>query len=125
MVFTSGLMTESTRAAAHSVELQASGHVRNLRLYDRPGDDARRHKGDLWTFSMLDFGIPNMCITIGDIRRVSIIEGSNDGWHIDSIVTIVKDLVGGYELLTRDFGANRWIDGNSNSTYRRFELTRN
>ena len=94
-------------------------------MYDRPGDDAFEHKGDLWTFPMANFGIPDSCINIREIRRVSIIEAGNDDWHIDSIVTIVKDSFGGYQLLTRDFGANRWVDGNSLTSRRRFELTHN
>lgn len=124
MAFTSGI-THAGTDGSHSVELQASGHVRSLQLYDRPGNDALEHKGDLWTFSISRFGIPDSCIMINEITSVSIIESSNDGWNIESIVTIVGDTSGGYQLLTRNFGANRWIDGDGDNFYRRFLLTRN
>ena len=35
------------------------------------------------------------CITIGEISGASIVENGNDGWNIDSIVTLVKDDDGG------------------------------
>ena len=70
-----------------------------------------------------DFHFPDTCITIGDIRKVFIIEGSTDGWNIDSITTLVKDSLGGIQLLTRDLDVNRWVDGDSDYTRRRFELT--
>ena len=122
MAFTSGLLNSGTVDAAHAIELQASGQVRSLQLYDRPGDDTLPNKGDLWTFSIASFGIPDSCITISDIRGVSIIESSDDGWNIESIVTIVESS-GRYQLLTRDFGANHWVDGDGPNSRRRFDLT--
>jgi hypothetical protein len=122
MAFTSGVQYAGTDAG-HSVELLVSGRVGSLRLYDRPGNDALEHKGDHWVFPLASFNL-NHCITLRDITRVSIIESSNDGWNIASIVTIVRDTSGRYQLLTRDFGANRWIDGNAHDSHRRFELTR-
>ena len=39
MAFTSSLAAAGTDAG-HGIQLQVNGQVRNLRLYDRPGDDA-------------------------------------------------------------------------------------
>lgn len=123
MAFTSGVGSAGSDTS-HMVEVQLSGYqVRNLRLYNRPGDDMLAHKGDLWELNFADFHFTYSCIRITEIRRVSILEGGNDGWNIDSIVTLVKDSSGGIQVLTQDLDVNRWIDGNSHHSYRRFELT--
>ena len=110
---------------SHAIELQARGYVRSRRFYNRPGDDAVEHKGDLWSFAVSAFGIPGGCVRINDIEKVFVIESSNDGWNIQSIVTIVRDQYGGFQLLTRDFDVNQWIDGNAHHSHERFELTLN
>jgi hypothetical protein len=126
MAFTSGALTAGNNAAQpHRVELQASGYTRNQLLYDRPGNDALENKGDHWIFSILSFHIPDSCVTMQNITRVAITQSSTDGWLIESIVTIVRDTLGRYQLLTRDIGANRWVDGDGPNSYRRFVLTRN
>ena len=125
MAFTSGI-SEAGTDDGHGIELQVNGHIRSLPLYNRAGDDASKNKGDLWEFSMSSFGFPNSCITIEDIEAVSIVERSNDGWNIASIMTVVEDMLGGFKLLTRDFDVNRWIDGNHDDLSRRsFKLTFN
>ena len=122
MAFTSG-RTNAGTDAGHSVELRTRrGQSRNLRLYDRPGDDALENKGDLWEFSISSFRFTDSCITTGDICGVSIIQSSNDGWNIQSIVTLVKDSGNRVNLLTQHFGVNRWIDGNAHNSHRRFDL---
>ena len=55
---------------------------------------------------------------------MSIIERSNDGWNIESIVTLVRDSYGGVEVLTQDFHVNRWVDGDAHYSHRQFPLTR-
>ena len=122
MAFTSGVL-HGGADSQHSVELQANGHTRNLRLYDRTGDDMLSHKGDLWKLNLSDFHFIETCIKFADITRVSIIESSDDGWNIDSIVTFVKDSEGGVEVLTQNLDVFRWIDGDAHYTHRRFELT--
>lgn len=62
----------------------------------------QKNKGDLWKINFSDFGFTDGCITIGEISGASIVENSNDGWNIDSIVTLVKDNRGGVEVLTQD-----------------------
>ena len=122
MAFTSGLDNAGTDEG-HGIELQVNGLRRGLPLYNRHGDDALENKGDLWEFSLSSFNFPASCIT--KIEKVYIVERSNDGWNIGSIVTIVEDSLGVLQLLTRDFNANRWIDGNADLSYRHFELTHN
>ena len=67
MAFTSG-KRHGDSDAGHTVEILAAGHVRNLRLYDRPGDDYSKHKGDLWKFNIDSFHFPFSCLTISKIK---------------------------------------------------------
>ena len=87
-----------------------------MTLYDRPGDDFQSNKGDLW-----DFSLPS-CITLSAIQRVSVVENGNDGWNIGSIVTLVRDPADRIQVLTQNFGVNRWIDGDDEPAHRRFDL---
>ena len=121
MAFTSGVQHGGSDAG-HAVEILAGGAVRNLRLYDRPGNDMMSHKGDLWKFNFTEFRFVDRCISIHEIQAVSIIESGLDGWHIDSIVTLVKDSGGGIQTLTQNLDANHWISGNYHA-HRRFQLT--
>ena len=82
----------------------------------------RKNKGDLWKVSFSSFGFS--CVKIGQIANVAIIESSNDGWNIESIATFVKGSGGGFQVLTQDFDVYRWIDGDGDSSHRRFDLTR-
>ena len=123
MAFTSSVQNAGTNAG-HGIQLQVNGQVRNLRLYDRPGDDALENKGDLWRFEISNFRFADSCIRIGEIQSVTITERSNDGWNIESIVTLVRDSRGGVGLLTQDFHVNRWVDGNAHHSHRQFTLTR-
>lgn len=121
LAFTSGLNHAGTDSG-HNVEVNVRGAARHRPLYDRPGDDAMKHKGDLWVYNFSQFGFPYSCIKIGDIRTVSITEGSNDGWNIESIVVLVVDAHGGAEAITADFGVNQWVDGDGSQSHRRFTL---
>ncbi len=127
MAFTSGIHSAESNAEStggHAVEIVITGHhARNVRLYNRPGDDMMLHKGDLWKINITDFHFPDSCINITEIQRVSIIETDFDGWNIESIVTLVKDSGGGVQMLTQNLDVNRWIDGDGHYTSRRFELT--
>ena len=108
MAFTSGVASAGSNSH-HSVEILSNGVVRHMRLYDRPGDDMLSHKGDLWKINFSNFHFSDPCITLGEIQSVSIIESNNDGWNIDSIVTLVKDSGDGIQVLTQDLDVNRWI----------------
>ena len=107
---------------SHSVQLESNGIVRTRSLYNRPGDDYLSNKGDLWSFSFSSsFGLS--CIRISDIDRVSIVESANDGWNIETIVTLVSDSSSRLQVLTRDFDVYRWIDGDGPASHRRFDLS--
>ena len=75
------------------------------------------NKGDLW-----EFNLPS-CITLHAITRVSVDANGNDGWNIESIVTLVRDTDNKIQLLTQDFSVNRWIDDNDELEHRNFTLT--
>ena len=73
---------------------------------------------------MTSFHFTDSCITIGEISRVSIVERSDDGWIIDSIVTMAKDADGGIQILTQDLDVNRLVDDDGRNPLNwRFELT--
>jgi hypothetical protein len=122
MAFTSGIDNAGSDTS-HIIEVQAAVQVRSLVLYDRPGDDMQKNKGDLWKIDFSDFQFTDGCITIGEISGASIVENGNDGWNIDSIATLVRDNRGGVEILTQDLDVFRWIDGDDLPQYRRFDLT--
>ena len=120
MAFTSGLGGAESDTS-HSIQIQLNGIVRTVTLYDSPGDDFVANKGDIWTIGLSSFGFSDSCIRIPEIQRVSIIASGNDGWNIATIVTLVSDS-SYYQVLTEDFGVNHWIDGDSYSSQRRFDL---
>ena len=122
MAFTSGLENAESDTR-HTVEIQASGEVQQQQLHDRPGDDYTSNKGDLWKMNISTFGFRDVCITLSEIQRVSIVASGNDGWNIDSIVTLIKDSAGGIQILSQDLDVNRWIDGDSVDSHKRFNLT--
>ena len=123
MAFTSGVSGGGSDAG-HSVELHTCDQTRNLQLPNLPGDDYLSNKGDLWKLNISDFLFTGSCITLSDIKRVSIIERSNDGWHIESIATFVLDTKTNTQILTQDLDVNKWIDGDSLASKRRLELTK-
>jgi hypothetical protein len=103
MAFTSGLPSAGSDST-YQIQLRYSGTVRTFPFYDRPGDDLQSNKGDLWRFSL------SGCITLSAISGASIVADGTDGWNIGSVVTLVRDTLGRIQVLTRDFGANFWID---------------
>ena len=122
LAFTNGTHLSAGSDGDHSVEVAVDQEVQHVILPDLPGDDYSRHKGDLWKINFSAFGFLDLCITIGKIRRVSILGTHYDGWNIDSITTFVI-YTNGSRVLTQDFDVNRWIDGDEDVSYRRFDLT--
>ena len=94
-----------------------NGEERHLKLYDRKGNDMLENKGDLWKIPIRQFKFRERCITKSSISRITIEEGGDDGWNIESIITMLDD-----HLLSVDFHVNRWVDGNSDRRYRKFVL---
>ena len=107
----------------HKIELQAKGVTKTQTLPDLPGDDYSSSKWDLWKLSIEDYFGFTGCITKEDIQGIALLAGNNDGWHIDSIVTYVAVNEFNWELCSVDLEANRWVNGDSLHTYKRFALT--
>ena len=82
-----------------------------------------RNKGDLWKLSLeTDFDFTD-CITVKQIENMALLENSNDGWHIDSIVTFLVVNPYYWALSSADFDVNRWVDKNGDPTSKQFILT--
>lgn len=119
----------------HDIEIQtSSGGTYKASLNDLPGDQGDPGKGDLWKLNLVtDFGVPgSTCIeksANNHIDYVAIEEDGNDGWKIDSIVTVIKKASGSFEVLSLDMDVHQWIDGDGNpitqpGVVQIFELTR-
>ena len=77
MAFTSG-RDHAGPDDGHSVQIPLkSGEIRHVQLYDRPGDDMRKNKGDQWKVSFSSFGFS--CVKTGQIANVAIMKSSDDG----------------------------------------------
>ena len=125
LAFTSGIIGAGADTR-HIVELRASGYISRGILPNLPADDYLALKGDLWKIDITSFNIPDNCINVGEIQGIAITENGNDGWNIDSIVTFLVDVNAGgraYQLASLDFDVNRWVDGDSLFSRRRFDLT--
>ncbi len=114
----------------HRLELQlGSGSTYTATLYDIDPDidQNTKGKGDFWKLSISNtnngFGIPYYpCLLWPDIQSISVLEGGNDGWLIDTIVTVLKGAYGGHRMLSIDVEADRWIDGNQGEPEKRWKL---
>ena len=97
----------------YDLEVRVNGITHSVELTDSlPGDQAQSHKGDLWEFSLkndLGFTSPS-CIRKSNIEEIAIEESTNDGWHIDSVITVLKS-GSNYQVATLDMEADQWIDG--------------
>ena len=58
-----------------------------------------------------DFGFTT-CVHKSDIKNVSIVPMSSDGWNVNTIVTLVCDSDHLCSLLTRDLDVDYWVDSN-------------
>ena len=50
------------------------------------------------------------CVRKSDIKSVSIVPVSSDGWNVNTIVTFVCDSDHLCSLLTQDLDINYWVD---------------
>ena len=97
----------------HRISLQVEESTSTKNLPDLPGDDYSPNRGDLWKLDLDSFFGFTGCISINDIGRISILEGSSDGWNIDSIVTFAVEDQNDWELTSADFDIFQWIDTDS------------
>ena len=124
MVYTSSQANADGGAdSVHRIEFQAKGAIRTEVLPNLPGDDYLIHKGDLWKLNIETYFGLSGCINKHDIEGIAILAGGNDGWDIDSIVTYVAVNEHNWELSSVDLDADRWVDGDSSDTFKRFDLS--
>lgn len=122
MAFTSGLPSAGADTS-HAVEVTAKGNTRRQVLPNLPGDNYLENKGGLWELTMSSFNFPDLCIKKNDITNIAITQNNNDGWHIESITTLLKDVIGKEELVSSDLNINHWIDGDGLPDSKRLNLT--
>ena len=123
MGFTSGLKNAgSDDSPLIEIDLN-NDEQKKVRFPDNPGNDMVKNGEDLWTIPISSFKFKETCIRKGDIRKVAVKEGGNDGWNIESIVTMVSTEGGTLSLLTVDRNINRWIDGNGPTKRRELTLS--
>ena len=58
-----------------------------------------------------------------NIDSVAIVEGGNNGWNIDSVVTFGCITGAGCKQITQDMDVLAWVDGNT-AGYERLPLTK-
>ena len=123
MAFTSGIGGANAHESAHEIELKVNGVRRKGNLPNLVGDDYQKNKGDLWKISVPSFGFGDSCIKKNEVENIALVEDSNDGWHIDSIVTFFGTSNGQFELASMDINTFRWVDGDQGTSARRFDMT--
>ena len=117
LAYTSNVKDSQT-AGNHEIELKANGLAKTAKFSDFPD----KLRGNLWTLSLADdFGFAG-CIRKKDVQGIAILPGNTNGWNIESIVTYVAGYKDDWELSSVDLDVNRWIDSNSEDSYKRFNL---
>ena len=86
MAYTSDIPSAGADAP-HKIRFQAKEWSSIKTLPDLPQDDFLAHKGDLWKLNLRNFFGFTTCVTMNDIQQIAILQGNNDGWNIESIVT--------------------------------------
>ena len=76
-----------------------------------------KNKGDLWKIPISQFHFSEGCISKSKISQVALHEDGDDGWNIESIITMLDE-----DLLTVDFHVNRWVEGDAKFGRREFIL---
>lgn len=123
MGITSKLPGAGTNDNAHRIELKVKQRSAIIKyLPDNPRDDYWPGKGTLWMLGMRSFFGLTGCIKRSDITGIAIVEGNNDGWNIESILTYAIYTSRRYLLTSVDWDANKWIDGDSRPEDERFQL---
>ena len=85
-----------------------------VRIPDNPGNDMLENKGDLWKIPISSVSkLGKKCMKKEEINKIVIHNGGNDGWLIESVVTVLR--AGRYyTVLTANIGMNYGIDGDLN-----------
>ena len=122
IAYTSNL-SNARAVTDHKISLQANGIVSTKFLPNLPPNHYLSNKGDLWKLHLADFFEFTTCITIYDVQHISILQGSNDAWSIESIVTFAVVDQSNWELTSADFKILQWIDENSDEANEEFTLS--
>ena len=72
-------------------------------LYDLLGNDMQQTDGNMW-----EFNSPSSCLTLDDIKSMSITANTNNGWRIETALTY--GTTSGLIQITNDYEANAWVD---------------
>ena len=129
MIYVMGFTSDVRNAQSHdlpflNLTLQ-TGETGKVKFPNHKGvDDMTKCKGDLWTFKISDFKFQfGTCVRkTSQISNVTILNGGNDGWNIESVVTILH-WGSKYFTLTADMYVNQWIDGNDELSRLQYDLT--
>ena len=121
MAYTSDL-EDAGSGFSQRISLQVNGSASTGFLPDLPRDDYYPNRGDIWKLHLTDFFGFTGCITKNDIDNILILQGSSDGWNIESIVTfaVVSEH---WELTSADFNVFQWIERGSEDEHREFTLS--
>lgn len=110
-----------------NIELD-SGGIYYAELYDDPNTDQfEKGKSDLWILSIHNdhhgFSVPHGCIKFSDIDQISIEAGGEDGWKIDSVVTVGYSEYGQKRMLSSDLSNPHWIQTDGTASQYEWYLT--
>lgn len=120
MAFTSGVKGAGSNDSPH-LTLAVGTETRTVTLYDRPGDDMDKDKGDLWEFSISKLLLKDTCVEKADFKKITLENGGSNGWNIESIITFLRS-GNSYDMLTADMHINRWLDSDRGLEYRQYNL---
>ena len=123
MAFTSGNRHAGSNSL-HQVEINVDGKAYKAVLPNLPRDDYQPHKGDLWRMGLNYHFKVDGCVKPEDVKNITIVEGSKDGWNIDSIVTYFVYSKDYSQPATVDLDVFRWVDGDRKDYHKRFDLTK-
>ena len=100
-----------------SINLGYYGHNSTVKLYNRPGNDFERNKGDLWYYNIDQF-YSDICVTVNGIDEVRLIADTTDGWILsDAYITADLKNSDKYALLAAGYPIESLADGNEGPGY--------
>ena len=77
----------------------------------------------MWTFDFDNRSAKQKCVSIFDIKSIALVAGSNDGWRVDSAVTVLQDSKNRSFTGSIDRNINTWVDRNGMPGSKRRQLT--
>ena len=89
---------------------------KEVKLYDRTGDDFLENKADLWVLDAKQFARRRRCLKFGTIRDVALTARSansflvSDKWQVQSAFVIGQLKSGRFALLSADANVHQFVD---------------